>query len=131
MKKNFLRLTLFALLIVSFLPLSAQDMQIKVKADTILVPGGSCNIELNVTGGVAPYTYMLFDKEPWEGGRQLEKVASVYETSHTFTVQNAGSYIIAISDGKELTKFFTITIKAAGTSFIAPKSAVLLKRYLI
>ncbi len=131
MKTNFLKLTLFVLMIAAFLPLNAQDMQVNVKADTVLIPGNSSAIELNVTGGVAPFIYMLYDKAPWDGGKLLEKTSSIFDATYKFTVQNAGSYFIAVSDKKELTKFFTITIKAAGTSYFIPKSALLFKKYLI
>src|SRR5664279_1027232 len=103
MKKKFLKLTLFALLIAAFLPLNAQDMQVNIKADTVLIPGSSSIIELNVTGGVAPFIYMLYDKAPWDGGKLLEKTSSIFDASYKFTIQNAGSYFIAISDKKELT----------------------------
>jgi len=131
MKKYLLKLTLIALLIPVLIPLNAQDLSIKIKADSILAPGGSCVVELIVSGGVAPYTYKLYDKEPWEGGVLLQKSSSTFDLTYSFSIQNAGSYLIAVSDNKELTKFFTITIKSAGTSYLIPKHIQFFKKYLI
>jgi hypothetical protein len=121
MKTHLVKLTLFALLIVIFIPLNAQDLEIKIKADTVLVPGGKCVIELNVSGGLAPYTYMLFDNEPWEGGKLLEKTTATNEILHSFTISTAGRYLVAVRDRNELTKIYVVIIKPA-------TSALLLKR---
>ena len=116
MRKYLMKLAFIALLIPVFLSMNAQDLEIKIKADTILLPGGSCVVELNISGGVAPYTYMLFDKEPWEGGKTIEKSGSVYDLTHSFTISEVGSYLVVVRDRNDLTKMIFVKIKAAGTA---------------
>lgn len=131
MKRYILKLAVFGLLIVGFLPLTAQDFDIKVKADTILTPGSKCLIQLSISGGLAPYIYMLYDNEPWEGGKLIEKTSAINDLSHSFTILTPGRYLVGVRDSNDLTKIITIQIKLAGTASIIQISGITAKEYRI
>jgi hypothetical protein len=116
MKNYFLKPAVFILCIIGCIPLTAQDFDIKVKADTILLPNSKCIVELTISGGSSPYTYMLYDNEPWDGGKLLEKTNATNELTHSFTILNAGRYLVAVRDNNNLTKIMTVIIKPAGSA---------------
>jgi hypothetical protein len=119
MKNICLKLGILSFLLLGFHSLYSQDFEVKItKADSIIVPGGTCIIELSVSGGASPYTYMLFDKEPWKGGKILEKTSAIMEVSHSFTILSAGRYLVGVTDNKDQTKIFIIQIKVAGTALL-------------
>ena len=121
MKSYFLKLGMLAFLVIGFHSLYSQDLEIKiVKADSIIAPGGKCTVELKVSGGNAPYTYMLFDHEPWDGGKMLEKSSATTERSHSFTILLAGRYLVGVTDNNDQTKILIIHIKLSGSASIIP-----------
>jgi hypothetical protein len=132
MKRYLLKLSLLVLVLSGSFELAAQDFDLKlVKADTILTPGSSCNIELSISGGVGPYTYMLYDNEPWEAGKLIEKTSETNERSHSFTILSAGRFIIAVRDKNDLTKMIIVHIKLAGTASIIQNLNIPGRMYLI
>lgn len=90
---------------------SAQQMEVKSKVDSIIISGSTANIELTVSGGSSPYTFLLYDKEPWDGGNLIEKTAEINETTHVFTVKSAGRYYVAVRDKSLQTVSFAANIK--------------------
>jgi hypothetical protein len=123
MRKYLLKLAFIALLFPVFLPAGAQDFDVKIKADTVLVPGSSATVELTVLGGSSPYSYMLYDNEPWEGGKLLDNASDLYQSSHSFTITNAGSYFIAVRDANKLTKFIYLRVKLANSASLYRNSS--------
>jgi len=117
MKKCFLKLIVFSLLMAGILPLSAQDFNIKVlQADSVFSSGSKCTVELSITGGLSPYIYLLYENEPWKGGKLIEKTSALTELSHTFTISAPGRYFIGATDSNDQTKLVIIQIKASGTT---------------
>ena len=131
MKNTLLKLLFILILILGPVSLFAQDFDLKVKADTILIPGSNCIIEISVIGGAAPFTYMLYDNEPWEGGKLLEKTQETNEMTHSFTIRNAGRYLLAVRDKKELTKIIIIQVKLAVTALIRTNTNLIRNQYLL
>jgi hypothetical protein len=131
MKRYFLKLTVLVLILAGSLPTRAQDFDIKVKADTILTPGSKCNVEISIIGGAGLFTYMLYDNEPWDGGKLLEKTSPTNELTHSFTISTAGRYLVAVRDHNELTKIIIIQIKLAATASLIQMSATSGKEYLM
>jgi hypothetical protein len=131
MKSYFLKVLVFALIMAGSLPLRAQDFDLKVKADTILTPGGKCIVELSIIGGSSPFTYILYDNEPWEGGNLLEKTSPTNELTHSFTILNAGRYLVAVRDNNNLTKIIIIQIKLAATASLIQIPPIIRKNYMM
>lgn len=132
MKSNFLKLGIFTFLIIGFQSLYSQDLEVKiVKADSIITPGGKCTVEVSVSGGVAPYSFMLYDNEPWEGGNLLEKSSVTNEMTHSFTIVSAGRYLVAVRDKNNFTKIIIVQIHVAATASVIHLSSVTRKHYMM
>ena len=54
------------------------DLQVVQMAD------GKIDITVTITSGEGEYTYSLWNKEPWENGRELENSGETYNTVYTF-----------------------------------------------
>lgn len=67
-------------------------------------------IHIEVVSNGLNFTYMLYDKEPWKGGRKLE---SDTESGTTFNFSNlkSGKYYVCVQNKDKVTKCINVLIK--------------------
>jgi hypothetical protein len=114
---------IFFLLVVSCfvsLPATAQDLSFDIKADTVKNNGSATGaIHITVTDGYGPYIYMLFNKEPWDGGTELARSPQTSATSWVFNGLGAGTYLVCVQDaGKNSVLEFAL-VPAKSISYLS------------
>jgi hypothetical protein len=57
------------------------------------------------------YIYMLFNKEPWDGGKELARNESS-GTEYSFIALKPGDYFVCIRNKDEITRCQNVTIKS-------------------
>lgn len=93
--------------------IQAQQSNIKLTIEVIdassgTAPDGAIQIEVQSSG--SNFTYMLYDKEPWNGGKKLEsdkKEGAIY----SFTGLRSANYYVCVQNKDEVTKCTTVSIK--------------------
>jgi predicted phage tail protein len=70
------------------------------------------SVTLNVSGDHPGYTYLLFDKEPWQGGKELQRSGITNETNFIFTNLPVGNYLVCVMDETEHSQCQNATIKS-------------------
>ncbi len=73
----------------------------------------SANADLNITvdGDQPPYIYQLFDKAPWEGGKELKRSDSTMDVQYSFINLKTGNYLVCVTDSEGNSKCEYVTIK--------------------
>jgi hypothetical protein len=126
---------LFFLLVVFWLvslPVAAQDLSFEIKTDTVKNNGSATGaITITVTDGSGPFIFMLFDKEPWDGGIALARSPQTSKTSWVFNGLNAGRYLVCVQDeGKnsvlefatvppKILSYLSVPVKNQNMNFLA------------
>lgn len=65
-------------------------------------PGKSdAEILISTEGEKPPYIYQLFDKEPWNGGKEIAKSKKTIESKYVFKNLKPGSYFICATDNED------------------------------
>lgn len=67
-------------------------------------------IIVEVQSGGSDFSYMLYNKEPWKGGKKLVSDVKSGNT-HTFTDLKSGNYYVCVQNKEEATKCTNVTIK--------------------
>ena len=102
--KKILILTMFLLISVVSNQLKAQYPRLELKATVVKesAPGkADAEIQLSTEGERPPYVYQLFDKAPWNGGKELAKSEKTSENQYVFKNLTAGSYFVCVTDNLE------------------------------
>ncbi len=107
MKKQFY--TLLGILV--FLFAFSSGVEIKVDVHSAENETGNAQITITVLQGEPEFTYLLCDKEPWDGGQIIEKTKPVLTKTHTFKNIEPGTYFIAVRDKSKSLKGEYISIK--------------------
>jgi hypothetical protein len=77
----------------------AQDLSFEIKTDTVVSNGTPTGaIQVSVLDGDGPFVYILFTKEPWDGGKELARSPETRKTNWKFSGLNAGSYLVCVQD---------------------------------
>jgi hypothetical protein len=79
-------------------------------ASTFTTQDGS--IQINIDKADNQYDYMLFDKEPWNGGKLLSEKKTI-EHEAIFTALKAGKYFVCVRNSSEVSRCLNITIKSS------------------
>lgn len=77
-------------------------LDIQVTAVKESVAGkGDAEIHISTNGEKPPYVYQLFDKAPWDGGKQLAKSEKTNDIMYVFKNMTPGSYFVCATDNEE------------------------------
>jgi hypothetical protein len=87
------------------------DIELSIEvtdASSRIAADGAIHIEV-VSNGLH-FTYMLYDKEPWKGGKKLE---SDTKSGTTFSFSNlkSGKYYVCVQNKDKATKCTNVSIK--------------------
>lgn len=69
------------------------------------------SLEVTVINGVSDFTYTLYDKKPWEGGKEIQSSKKTSRHSYVFENLNPGTYLVNVKDGREFYLFKFVEIK--------------------
>jgi predicted phage tail protein len=91
----------------------AQDTDLQltinvVDASSRVAEDGAIQIEVHSSG--SNFTYMLYDKEPWNGGKKLDADTESGET-YSFMDLKSGNYYVCVQNKDEVTKCANVSIK--------------------
>lgn len=95
------------------LNLKAQQSDIKLTIEVIDASSRSAEdgaIQIEVQSGGSNFIYMLYDKEPWKGGKKLEPDSKSGRT-YSFTNLRSGKYYVCVQNKDEVTKCTNVSIK--------------------
>ena len=97
--KNKIYLTLLSIVLVtcltsSFTILETLDFTTEVFQNT----DDRIDIVVTILSGKPEFTYSVWNKEPWENGREIESSGKTYMTQHTFRNLKTQTYFIMVSD---------------------------------
>jgi hypothetical protein len=70
------------------------------------------SIVMNVTGDHPKFTYLLFDKEPWQGGKELQRSGLKSELNYSFLNLPVGNYLVCVMDETEHSQCQNATIRS-------------------
>ncbi len=106
-------ISLFTFIVFGTAKIHAQDKDFEMKlnivdASSAVNADGSLSIKIDKDD---QYTYMLFDKEPWDGGKELAHNESA-GSEYSFTLLKAGDYFVCVRNKDEVTRCQKITIKS-------------------
>jgi hypothetical protein len=90
-----------------------QDDDFKVTISTTDVSsksGQDGSIQIQVDKADSQYQYMLFNGEPWDGGKLLEKKESMEQTL-IFSSLKPGNYYLCVRNSSDVTRCQNIIIK--------------------
>lgn len=102
--KKILFLCSFLMVIMISTPLKAQYPKLEVKVLAIAesaVGKSDAQIQLITDGERPPYTYQLFDKAPWEGGKEITRSEKTSDVQYTFKNLTTGNYFVCVTDSEE------------------------------
>lgn len=68
-------------------------------------------IIITVDGEQLPYIFQLFDKAPWEGGKELAKSDQTMDSQYSFTNLKNTNYFVCVTDKEGNSKCEYVTIK--------------------
>ena len=69
------------------------------------------SILIKVDDNENQYSFMLFDKEPWDGGKELARSESA-GTEYSFIALKPGDYFVCVRNRNEVTRCQNVTIKS-------------------
>jgi hypothetical protein len=69
------------------------------------------SIQIKIDGKEDQYIYMLFNKKPWDGGKELSPDASA-GSDYSFTNLTVGDYFICVRYKDEVTRCKDVTVKS-------------------
>jgi hypothetical protein len=93
---------LIMLMISNQLKAQYPHLDIKVTAAKESAAGkGDAEIHISTDGERPPYVYQLFDKAPWDGGKQLAKSEKTNDILYVFKNMTPGSYFVCATDNEE------------------------------
>jgi hypothetical protein len=106
-------ISLFTFIVIGTARIHAQDkdfdMTLKiVDASSATVADGSLSIKVDKED---LYTFMLFNKEPWEGGKELAHNEST-GSEYSFTALQVGDYYVCVKSKGDVTRCQKFTIKS-------------------
>lgn len=87
------------------------DIQLTIEvidASSRIAEDGAIQIEVQSSGSI--FIYMLYDKEPWNGGEKLKPEAES-GTSYSFSGLRSGNYYVCVQNDDKVTKCKKVTIK--------------------
>jgi hypothetical protein len=102
--KKFLSFTTLILIVTFTNQMQAQypKLEIKLSAVKETAPGKTdAEIHITTEGERPPYVYQLFDKAPWNGGKELAKSEKINESQFVFKGLKPGSYFVCVTDNEE------------------------------
>jgi hypothetical protein len=110
----FLMIVLLGTSIVTNHRAEGQDDNFEMKvhitnATSVSSQDGALQIEIDRYDN--QYDYMLYDKEPWSGGKLISE-QKTDELQATFTALKAGTYYVCVRNSTEVTRCLNITIKS-------------------
>jgi hypothetical protein len=92
--------TAILLLLIAFTSsLKAQELDIKIKCDSTLSNNQKVyTVTISMIKGNAPFTLYLYDKEPLDNGKVIQKIEGINETSYCFHNLSSLKYYLCILD---------------------------------
>lgn len=75
------------------------------------VNGADAVIMIKVDGERPPFIYQLFDKAPWEGGKELAASKKITDSQYNFTNLKNGNYFVCVTDVENNSKCEYFEIK--------------------
>jgi hypothetical protein len=102
--KNILMPTMFFLILIIPNQLKAQYPKLEIKVTVVKeseAGKGDAEIHISTEGERPPYVYQIFDKAPWNGGKELAKSKKIYESQFVFNNMKTGSYFVCATDNEE------------------------------
>jgi hypothetical protein len=94
--------------------LNAQESKLEIKIETVSVSSHGSDdgkIIVNVDGDNPDFIYRLFDKAPWDGGKELAISVRTYENAFVFENLKDDTYMVCVTDDAKVTKCEYITVK--------------------
>jgi len=103
MKKIIMPAMFFLIFFISN-QLKAQYPKLEIKVTAVKeseAGKGDAEIQINTEGERPPYVYQVFDKAPWNGGKELAKSKKIFESQYVFKNLTPGSYFVCATDNEE------------------------------
>jgi hypothetical protein len=103
MKKILIPALVFLILIISN-QLKAQYPKLEIKATFVKesqAGKGDAEIHLSTEGEKPPYIFQIFDKAPWDGGKELANSKKIYKSQYIFRNLTTGTYFVCVTDNEE------------------------------
>jgi hypothetical protein len=113
------KILIFIQLIIVFLiagNINAQNPRLELKYTVVAessINSGDAEIRLSVDGEQPPFTFQLFDKAPWEGGKEIASTEKTTLNQYSFTNLKNGKYLACVSDsnGNSVCEYVIIEIE--------------------
>jgi hypothetical protein len=67
---------------------------------TVINNNVAYSISINIISGNYPINIYLFDKVPWNGGKEIKKEENNYVSSYTFSKLPKGNYFIVLKNNE-------------------------------
>jgi hypothetical protein len=102
--KKILIISPFLILLMISNQLKAQYPHLEIKVTTVNESAaGKADAEIHITteGEKPPYIYQVFDKAPWNGGKELAKSEKTNEIQYVFKNLTPGTYFVCATDNEE------------------------------
>jgi hypothetical protein len=112
--KKILILCPFLIILMISNQLKAQYPHLEIKVTAVKESvAGKADAEIHITteGEKPPYKYQVFDKAPWNGGKELAKSEKTDETQYVFKNLTPGTYFVSATDNEENSDCKIIQIK--------------------
>jgi hypothetical protein len=102
--KKILIASMFLVILFSSNRIKAQYPKLEIKVTVINESeAGKTDAEIQIIteGEKPPYVYQVFDKAPWNGGKELAKTQKINDSQYTFKNLSIGSYFVCVTDNEE------------------------------
>lgn len=102
----------FAIIVPNISNAQNPRLELKVLATPESEKGKSdAQLQLVTDGEKPPYVYQVFDKAPWEGGKEIIHSDKTSEIQYVFKNLTNGSYFVCVTDSEENSDCEIIQIK--------------------
>ena len=112
--KKIILITCFLIFISMNIKITGQDLSIQIDAKPVSTEAGADGtIEVMVDVGEPEYTYFLYDNEPWQNAKQVEKSDPTFNSRYVFENLPAGRYFAGVIDKSGMSTFKEVFINEA------------------
>jgi len=99
MMKHKIYLTLLSLILVTCITSSFTNSEkLDFTIEVVQTYDDKIDVIVTITSGEPEFTYSIWDKEPWEKGKEIESSGITYSTEFTFKNLRTKPYFVVVND---------------------------------
>ncbi|MBN2349317.1 MAG: hypothetical protein JXJ22_10790 [Bacteroidales bacterium] len=112
MKKPLILLSLLVILLFCGFTNRQNELDFEVKVSQKIVENQIIySLEVTIISGVQDFTYTLYDKKPWDGGKEISSSDKTTQYYYIFENVKPGKYLVNVKDGRDFYLFKFVDIK--------------------